>query len=73
MITASDSFNTVDLGPYYAILPSVADHFAEDYLQQRGGLRVEPGFVYNSGSNPDFLTVDDLRGLIGRHVALKAA
>jgi UDP-N-acetylglucosamine 4,6-dehydratase (inverting) len=73
MITASDSFNTVDLGPYYAILPSVADHFPEDYLQQRGGLRVQPGFAYNSGSNPDFLTVDDLRGLIGRHVALKAA
>ena len=73
MITASDSFNTVDLGPYYAILPSVADHFPEDYLQQRGGLRVEPGFAYNSGNNPDFLTVDDLRRLIGRHVALKAA
>jgi UDP-N-acetylglucosamine 4,6-dehydratase (inverting) len=73
MITSSDSFNTVDLGPYYAILPSVADHFPEDYLQQRGGVRVEPGFAYNSGSNPDFLTVDDLRGLIGQQVALKAA
>lgn len=68
MITASDSLNTVDLGPYYAILPSAADHFPEDYLEKRGGSRVEPGFAYDSGTNPDFLTVEDLRGLISRHV-----
>ena len=68
MITASDSLNTVDLGPYYAILPSAADHFPEDYLEKRGGSRVEPGFAYNSGTNPHFLTVEELRGLISRHV-----
>jgi FlaA1/EpsC-like NDP-sugar epimerase len=68
MITASDSFNTVDLGPYYAILPSVTDHFPDDYLEKRGGTRVAPGFAYNSGSNPDFLTVEELRTLISRHV-----
>ncbi len=68
MITASDSLNTVDLGPYFAILPSAADHFPEDYLEKRGGIRVDPGFAYNSGTNPHFLTVDELRGLISRHV-----
>lgn len=68
MITASDSLNTVDLGPYYAILPSAVDLLAEDYLEKRGGSRVEPGFAYNSGTNPDFLTVEALRGLIRRHV-----
>ena len=68
MITASDSLNTVDLGPYYAILPSAADHFPEDYLERIGGTRVAPGFAYNSGTNPDFLTVEALRGLIRRHV-----
>ncbi len=68
MITASDSLNTVDLGPYYAILPSAADHFPEDYLEKRGGARVEPGFAYNSGTNPDFLTVEQLRELVSRHV-----
>jgi UDP-N-acetylglucosamine 4,6-dehydratase (inverting) len=68
MITSSDSLNTVDLGPYYAILPSAADHFPEDYLEKRGGNRVEPGFAYNSGTNPHFLTVDEIRGLISRHV-----
>ena len=68
MITASDSLNTVDLGPFYAILPSAADHFPEDYLEKRGGSRVEPGFAYNSGTNSHFLTVEELRVLINQHV-----
>jgi FlaA1/EpsC-like NDP-sugar epimerase len=68
MITASDSLNTVDLGPYYAILPSASDHFPEDYAEKRGGSRVEAGFAYNSGTNPHFLTVEEIRGLISRHV-----
>lgn len=68
MITASDSLNTVDLGPYYAILPSATDHLPEDYLETRGGRRVAPGFAYNSGTNPEFLTVEELGELIRRHV-----
>ena len=68
MITASDSLNTVDLGPFYAILPSATDQLADDYLEKRGGTLVEPGFAYNSGTNPDFLTVEQLRHLISRHV-----
>jgi len=68
MITASDSLNTVDLGPYYAILPSAADHAPEDYAAKRGGKLVPPGFAYNSGDNPDFLTVEQIRELITRHV-----
>jgi len=68
MITASDSLNTVDLGPYYAILPSAADHSPEAYAGKRGGTRVEPGFAYDSGTNPHFLSVAELRELISRHV-----
>jgi hypothetical protein len=68
MNTSSDSLNTVDLGRYYAILPSAADHFPEDYLSKRGGERVAPGFAYDSGTNPSFLTVEELRGLISQHV-----
>ncbi|MEM9312108.1 MAG: UDP-N-acetylglucosamine 4,6-dehydratase (inverting), partial [Pseudomonadota bacterium] len=60
MITSSDSLNTVDLGPYYAILPSASDYLTEDYLAKRGGSPVEPGFAYDSGSNPDFLSVEEL-------------
>ena len=68
MITTSDSLNTVDLGPYYAILPSTGDQYVEDYMKKRGGTPVEPGFAYNSGTNPDFLNVEQLRELIRQHV-----
>ena len=64
MITDSDSFNTIDLGKYFAILPSAGKYTVESYCQSFGGNPVQPGFAYNSGSNPDFLTVDQLRALI---------
>ncbi|HCX81181.1 MAG: UDP-N-acetylglucosamine 4,6-dehydratase (inverting) [Curvibacter sp. RIFCSPHIGHO2_12_FULL_63_18] len=66
MITASDSFNTVDLGKYFAILPSAGSHSVETYCAEFGGKPVEPGYAYDSGSNTDFLTVEQLRELIAR-------
>jgi UDP-N-acetylglucosamine 4,6-dehydratase/5-epimerase len=68
MITSSDSLNTVDMGRYYAILPVSADYSIEDYCSRREATPVEPGFAYNSGTNPDFLTVEQLRELIATHV-----
>ena len=68
MITASDSFNTVARGQYYAILPSSASYSVDEYCQQFAAARVPAGFSYNSGENPDFLTVEQLRALIERHV-----
>lgn len=67
MITVSDSLNTIDIGPYYAILPTGAQLSIEDYLERHGGRRVPTGFSYNSGSNPDFLTVEELREMIHLH------
>lgn len=69
MITASDSFNTVDMGDYYAILPMSGEYSIEEYCAKHGGKPVAPGFAYDSGSNPDFLTVEQLRALIEKHVA----
>jgi FlaA1/EpsC-like NDP-sugar epimerase len=68
MITASDSFNTVDMGRYFAILPSGGQYSMEHYCKERGATPVDPGFSYNSGTNPDFLTVEQLRRLIAEHV-----
>lgn len=64
MITSSDSMNTVDLGRYYAILPSGGEGSIDRYCEQHDGVMVEPGFSYDSGSNPDFLSIDELRELI---------
>ncbi len=68
MITVSDSLNTVDIGDYYAILPASGDEVVEQYLAKTGGRRVDSDFSYNSGTNVDFLTVDQLRTLITDHV-----
>jgi UDP-N-acetylglucosamine 4,6-dehydratase/5-epimerase len=68
MITASDSPNTVDIGRYFAILPSGGEYGIDDYAERMGGRRVQPGFCYDSGSNTDFLSVPQLRALIEKHV-----
>lgn len=68
MITASDSFNTVDLGRYFAILPSAGVYSTDNYCAQRQAKVVPAGYAYNSGSNDRFLDVDELRTLIRCHV-----
>lgn len=68
MITSCDSINTVDLGKYFAILPSGGDYDIDSYCAQAGGAKVGEGFSYNSGKNEDFLTVKQLRDLISQHV-----
>jgi UDP-N-acetylglucosamine 4,6-dehydratase/5-epimerase len=68
MITCSDSVNTVDLGKYFAILPSAGQHSVESYCSAHGGQPVPPGYAYDSGSNTDFLTVEQLRQLIAEQV-----
>jgi len=68
MITSSDSFTTIDLGAYYAILPSDGRLLERYRYEDRSFSSVEPGFAYNSGSNPEFLSVEQLRELICEHV-----
>jgi len=70
MITESDSINTVDLGKYYAILPVGGEYTLQSYCKSMNAVPVEAGFRYDSGSNPDFLTVDRLRQLIGSQLPL---
>lgn len=67
MITSSDSFNTVDLGQYFAILPQ-GNNKLQEYYTEKGGKMVEPGFCYNSGTNPDWLSVEEIRGLIREQI-----
>ncbi|WP_137153224.1 UDP-N-acetylglucosamine 4,6-dehydratase (inverting) [Devosia sp. FKR38] len=68
MITDSDSFNTVDLGKYYAILPVASHYSTEEYCAKTNAVPVPKGFAYNSGTNPEFLSVEQLRTLIETHV-----
>lgn len=64
MITPGDSFNTVDLGDYYAILPVGGEYSIQEYCDKKGASAVKQGFCYNSGTNEHFLSVDELKDLI---------
>ncbi len=68
MVTMSDSFSTVDVGPYFAIMPSSNHGRIEDYVLGTAVVPVEQGFRYSSDRNAVFLTVAEIRGLIRKHV-----
>lgn len=68
MITSSDSFNTYDLGKYYAILPQAANFNLQDYIKHFNAKIVPQGFQYNSGENKEWVSVDEIRKLIREHV-----
>jgi UDP-N-acetylglucosamine 4,6-dehydratase (inverting) len=66
MITESDSYNTIEFNRYYAILSS--DAKKEKYLNHFNGKEVPRGFRYNSGTNTQWIDVDEMRGLIREFV-----
>jgi FlaA1/EpsC-like NDP-sugar epimerase len=68
MITSSDSPSTVDLGEYYAILSTGQQNNMSTYIQNIKAQKVPTGFAYESGSNPDFLSVVEIRELIKAHM-----
>jgi UDP-N-acetylglucosamine 4,6-dehydratase (inverting) len=70
MITSSDSYNTIDLEKYFAILPQ-GNPKIQKYYEEKGGKMVEPGFCYNSGTNNDFLNVEEISELIKKHMDLQ--
>ena len=69
MITETDSLNTIDLGKYYAILPSVSfSHKNEDFITHHKAKQVPFGFKYDSGTNHDWETVESIREKIVKYV-----
>ena len=63
MITKDDSINTYEYEKHYIIYPkfdwwNFETHFTE------GGKPIGEGFEYNSGTNENFLTTEDLKALI---------
>jgi UDP-N-acetylglucosamine 4,6-dehydratase/5-epimerase len=66
MITVSEAMNTIDIGKYYAILPSGANKVK--YLGHFGGMEVSQNFSYNSGDNKEWVSVEEMRALIIKYV-----
>ena len=68
MITSSDSFTTYDLGKYYVILPQARSWDLDQFIKHFKAVKVPEGFTYNSGTNTEWLSIDELRTLIREHV-----
>ena len=69
MITVTDALNTIDLGQYYAILPSVSfKHQREEYLKHHQAIPVPEGFHYSSDQNEEWETVETLLAKIKQYV-----
>lgn len=68
MITETDSMNTYDCGKYYVISPSTPSYKMEDWIKTFNAKLVPEGFKYNSGTNTDWLGVDQIRDQIKAHV-----
>ncbi|MCF0163912.1 MAG: UDP-N-acetylglucosamine 4,6-dehydratase (inverting) [Bacteroidales bacterium] len=69
MITTTDSLDTIDIGKYYAILPSVSfNHTREEYVKHHNAHFVEQGFHYSSDTNSQWETVESMRENIKKYV-----
>ncbi|EYA93604.1 polysaccharide biosynthesis family protein [Bacteroides fragilis str. S36L5] len=69
MITATDALNTIDLGRYYAILPSVSFNYSkEDYILHHHAVAVPGDFHYSSDKNEEWETVESMRENIKKYV-----
>jgi UDP-N-acetylglucosamine 4,6-dehydratase len=67
MISMADALTTVDCGSHYCILPPGSQGLLKRY-EQAGATLVPQHFCYNSGTNEDFLSVDQIRTLIRDHL-----
>ena len=69
MITVTDALNTIDLGEYYAILPSVSyKHTQDEYISHHHATLVPQGFHYSSDKNEEWETVESMREKIKKYV-----
>lgn len=62
MVSAEDSLRTYEYNGYYIIYPNY-DWWATNRIIG-GGKIVEPGFIYSSGTNEEWLSVDDIKRLL---------
>lgn len=68
MITESDSYNTYDLGKYYAILPTIQKWNVDEFINHFKAKKVKENFNYSSGNNDDWLSISDIRNLIKNNI-----
>lgn len=71
MITASDSYNSYDIGKYYVILPTAPNFSLNEYIKEHKATKVTEGFSYTSDKNDHWLKVKDIRNLIKENLNIQ--
>ncbi len=68
MITATDALNAIEFPKYYVILPSIKEWDVNEFMKTFKGNYCKQDLSYNSGTNADWLTIEQIRQLIKLHV-----
>lgn len=68
MITETDALNSIEFEDYFVILPSMPLWDISEFIKAFNGRPCSDGFKYNSGTNSEWLSVDQLVALIEKHV-----
>lgn len=75
MITETDSFQTLDAGDVYVIVPllygQAPQELMDRYARWHGGKAVPAGFSYQSGRNDSWLGVPEIRDLIQTQLGIQ--
>ncbi|MNS11477.1 UDP-N-acetylglucosamine 4,6-dehydratase [compost metagenome] len=68
MITETDAITTVEFAKYFVILPSMRLWDVDAFIQAFQGRLCADGFSYNSATNTEWLSVEEIRALVRQHV-----
>ncbi|MBK5276967.1 MAG: UDP-N-acetylglucosamine 4,6-dehydratase (inverting) [Desulfuromonadales bacterium] len=68
MITMTDAYSTVEFKKYFVILPSIQLWDIDQFISTFNGALCSDGFCYNSGTNSQWLSIQQIRDLIKLHV-----
>lgn len=68
MITSTDALNSVEFNKHFVILPSIPLWDVKEFTKAFNGVPCTTDFAYNSGTNDQWLSVDELRLLMINHV-----
>lgn len=68
LITETDALNSIEFKDYFVILPSIEFWDIEKFKDTFGGECCPNGFKYNSGTNTEWLTVEQIREQIQSQV-----
>lgn len=67
LISTAESYNTIDLGDYYAIVPAISFtgfRSKKDYIAHYNAIEVPENFHYSSNENVKFESVESLRNKV---------